>query len=138
MLQRNRVSESEARQQDLGPGGEETTVFTMTIRSTDQTVVKTTKSHPGEKWEDTLDRLYHESLSPDEPRRRVVYMTYHEFEAGSPTNLVIMGSDGPDSGERQDAPLYITTEPPQFKHPYPHPQRRRSGPVGVVVRGITP
>jgi hypothetical protein len=114
MVERNAVSESEARQQDLGPGGEDTTVFTMTIRSTGQAVVRTTKSHPGEKWEDTLHRLYHEGLPPDEPRRRVVFMTYHESEVGSPTNLVIMGSDGPDSGERQNVPLFITTDPPQF------------------------
>ena len=89
-------------------------MFTMTIRSADQTATRTTESHPGEKWEDTLHRLYHENLPPDEPRRRLVFMTYHGFEVGSSTNMVIMGSDGPDSGERQDAPLFVMTEPPQF------------------------
>jgi len=89
-------------------------VFTMTIHSAGQSVVRSAKSHPGEGWEDTLRRLYHETLPPDEPRRRVVFMTYHGFEVGSPTNMVIMGSGDPGSGEGQDPPLFITTEPPQF------------------------
>jgi hypothetical protein len=89
-------------------------VFTMTIHSVGKSVIKSGKSHAGERWEDTLHRLYHETLSPHEPRRRVVFMTYHGFEVGSPTNMVIMASDGGHSDERQDPPLFITTEPPQF------------------------
>jgi hypothetical protein len=84
----------------------------MTIRSADQRLALSTKSHPGEKWEDTLHRLYHETLPAHEPRRRVVFITYQAAEVGSSTNMVIMGSDGAD--ERQDPPLFITTEPPQF------------------------
>jgi hypothetical protein len=94
--------------------GRRTTVFTMAIHSAGRSVVRSAKSHPGEEWEDTLRRLYHETLPPDEPRRRVVFMTYHGFEVGSPTNMVIMGSGDSGSGERQDSPLFITTEPPQF------------------------
>jgi hypothetical protein len=92
--------------------GRRTTVFTMAIHSAGRSVVRSAESHPGEDWEDTLRRLYHETLPPDEPRRRIVFMTYHGFEVGSRTNMVIMGSDDPD--ERQDPPLFITTEPPQF------------------------
>jgi hypothetical protein len=84
----------------------------MTIRSAGKAVIKSGTSHAGEKWEDTLQRLYHETLPSDEPRRRVVFMIYHGFEVGSPTNMVIMGSDGSD--ERQDPPVFITTDPPQF------------------------
>jgi hypothetical protein len=89
-------------------------VFTMTIRSVGKTVITSGKSHAGEKWEDTLKRLYHETLPSHEPRRHVVFMTYHSFEVGSPTNMVIMGSDGFPIDERQDPPLFITTEPAQF------------------------
>jgi hypothetical protein len=87
-------------------------VFTMAIRSAGKTVVRTAKSHPGEEREDTLRRLYHEMLPPNDPRRRVVFMPDRGSEVGSPTDMVIMGSD--DRDERQDPPVFITPEPPQF------------------------
>jgi hypothetical protein len=90
------------------------TVYTMTIRSVGKLVIKSGMSRFGEEWEDTLDRLYHETIPPHEPRRRVVFMTYQGFEVGSPTNMVIMATDGEPADERQDPPLFITTEPPQF------------------------
>jgi hypothetical protein len=90
------------------------TVFTMTIRSVGKMVIKSGTSRVGEEWEATLGRLYHETIPLHEPRRRVVFMTYHGFVVGSPTNMVIMGSDGEYPDERQDPPLFITTDPPQF------------------------
>jgi len=84
-------------------------MFTMTIHSAGRSVIKSGKSCEGEKWEDTLHRLYHETLPAHEPRRRILFTTYHESEVGSPANMVIMASD-----EKQDPPLFITTHPPQF------------------------
>jgi hypothetical protein len=55
-------------------------VFTMTIRSVGETVIKSGKSQPGQDREDSLHRLDHETLPPHGPRRRVVFMTDHGFE----------------------------------------------------------
>jgi len=90
------------------------TMFTMTIHSVGNTVMRSGKSLAGETWEDTLQRLYHETLPPREPRRRIIFSTYHEFEVGSPANMVIMASDDAPDDERQDPPVFITTDPPQF------------------------
>jgi len=88
--------------------------FTMTIHSVGKTGSKSGKSKTGETWEDFLLRLYHETLPSKEPRRRIVFSTYHEFEVGSATNMVIVASDNSLDDERQDPPVFITTDPPQF------------------------
>src|SRR5262245_18412489 len=73
------VERGVARHQVIMPTEQEATVFTMTIRSAVRTVITSARSHRGEAWEDTLRRLYHETLPPHEPRRRVVFMASHGF-----------------------------------------------------------
>jgi hypothetical protein len=85
----------------------------MTIRCVGRTVITTGKSHPGEEWEETFDRLYHEALGPLEPRRRIVFSAHHGFEAWAPPRMVIMANDDAPDDERQDPPVFVTTEQPR-------------------------
>ena len=89
-------------------------MFTMTVYSVGRAVIATGRSRDGEDWETTLIRLYKNTLPAGGTPRRVIYMTYHAAEVGSPTNMVLLGHRDSVSGERTDPPLLIGTHPPQF------------------------
>jgi hypothetical protein len=89
-------------------------MFTMTIYAVGRTVIARGRSRAKEGWEDTLIRLHRDTLPPGEPPRRVICMTYHEGQTGSPTNMVILGHGPPAPHESTDQPLLVHTAPPQF------------------------
>ena len=89
-------------------------MFTMTVYAVGRTVIAKGQSRGKEGWEDTLIRLHRGTLPPGEPPRRVIGMTYHEGQTGSPTNMVTLGHGGPTPDETTDQPLLVHTAPPQF------------------------
>ena len=89
-------------------------MFKMTIYAIGRRPIAEGHSENGEDWEATLLRLYHQTLPPTSPERRVIYMTYYGGEMGSPTNMVILGYGPSIPDESTDPPVIIHTTPPQF------------------------
>jgi hypothetical protein len=89
-------------------------MYTMTVYAVGRTVIARGRSLQGECWEETLIRLHKDTLPDGEPPRRVIYMTYHAAQVGSPTNMVMLGHGDPVDGETSDPPMLIGTDPPQF------------------------
>jgi hypothetical protein len=73
------------------------------------------ESRPGESLRDTLVRLYQATLTPDAPRRKVMFFaTAEDRPSGSPT-MVVTGYEQCPGIDVADPPIFFKTDKP--RHP---------------------